>query len=255
MRVGLVGKAGVGKSSLAQHWKSQYGARILSLAAGPKTQLYLAGLPETRENLQALAMFFRGLDKEIWIRNLLRRVDQYKSHELVVVDDVRFLNELQELGKAGFTFLKVARPEKDRLTSRPEMKGPAGKHVSETELDAVKHWPNTVDAKSLDQLFDRADKWLLKNTDGVPHAMSELDQPRRKLTKDDIYAKLDRVMEEAFKTVISDGATDLAKQKASRIIIHAAKAYAQLGLEEVKAENILDLIRGKARRVGIVIEE
>lgn len=140
--VGLLGPAGAGKSTVADHLVERYGAARYSLAAPLKTiaqlalgfsQQQLYGPQDVKEAidprygfscrwfLQRLGTegFRHVLTDRVWINHLLRTVNAADAAELAVVDDVRFANESawmiywsRRAGSGGF--VPIMPPPEDR---------------------------------------------------------------------------------------------------------------------------------------------
>lgn len=132
-RVALIGVKGVGKTTLAQGME-QAGFARMSLAgpvkdtafAAVETILHELGLPPiSREQFDRDKSVFRPLLQWLgtdlvrdycavptfWINRLLERANA--STAPVVVDDVRFGNEVESLRAAGFRVWKIVRPDMD----------------------------------------------------------------------------------------------------------------------------------------------
>jgi len=112
MIVGLSGKMGTGKSTLAQHLKELYGDRIkIFKCAGPLYEIqnhiydYL-GLKlegeKDRPLLIALGMWGRSKDKNIWLNKALKAAQEHSGNGgLAIIDDIRFENEADAVSKIG----------------------------------------------------------------------------------------------------------------------------------------------------------
>lgn len=172
--ISLLGKAGHGKTTVANHLRDTYGARVVSLAAPLKKiakavmnfsddQLY--GTQEDKERVDprygmSARKFLQLLGTEgiranlgggVWLQALVFNiVEQHKAmgspmSSVFVVDDARFVNEIE------FIQNLKNRPESPKLfgtvvklmcTDAP----PAGNaaHASEAEIDQVR--PDKIDA-------------------------------------------------------------------------------------------------------------
>lgn len=90
--------------------------------------------------------------EDVWVDLLLSQVD---NHEHVVVDDCRFPNEAEALRDAGFSLIRVTRPENDRIAlvkaRYPTTFKDILSHPSETSLDGFDA-DNTFDARNLQEL-------------------------------------------------------------------------------------------------------
>ncbi len=101
-----MGKMGAGKSTWAKSYaKAHPGTSIMSLAT-PVKQIaaeYFGMTTKDRRLLQRTATALRGIDEDVWINALMRRIDN--TNGPIVVDDVRFPNEARRLKAAGFTLI------------------------------------------------------------------------------------------------------------------------------------------------------
>jgi len=158
MHVALVGKAGAGKDTIADYLVQNYGFKKFAFADKIKEIVYDlfpdAG-PKPRKLFQDVGMFFRGIDKDVWVKYLCRKVEKEPGN--VVVADVRFKNELEELRKLGFISVRVEAAEEIRKRRLLERDGEINKerlnHVSETDLDDVVCDYLIVNNEKLEQLY------------------------------------------------------------------------------------------------------
>ena len=112
MIIGLTGRAGAGKDTVADYLVENYGFKKLSFASTLKEMLAVAGFPEPanrddkekkvegfdftwREAAQKLGTeWARGLDKDFWLKVLGNKI---KIGVDYVISDVRFDNEAEFL--------------------------------------------------------------------------------------------------------------------------------------------------------------
>ena len=166
--IAFAGKAGSGKTTLAKHLEMQ-GYQRLSFADPMReiVQLIYPGIdksdPRYRELMQKLGTdWFRSFDEDVWLNILMRRV----GDNPVVVDDVRFPNEVQALYNAGFVVFFLECPEEVRVMRILERDGFVNKatvdHKSETSLDDFRpNWLNVVNSDmALNKFLERFDGML-----------------------------------------------------------------------------------------------
>ncbi|MGW3674645.1 deoxynucleotide monophosphate kinase family protein [Streptomyces sp. NPDC005166] len=182
--VGLIGRAQVGKDTVAERLGQRYGYQRVAFA----DQLKAAALrtdpliptsqgvhvrlsrlvaevgwdyakvrcPEVRRVLQNLGQSVRDLDPNFWVRAAYPAIQASAALSLpVVVTDVRYENEARALEARGFTLIRVTRPI-------PALAGDSGKHKSETELA---DWPVSLtinNSGGLDELSNIVDSLLLR---------------------------------------------------------------------------------------------
>jgi len=149
--IALIGKAGAGKTSLAELLCNRFdlGYQRASFAAPLKI---MCGTETVRELLQDVGHGVRELTGGLgWVRLLLHEMDRRKEDEerlaevpqvlRFVVDDCRYLNELETLRKEGFVVIRVEASRNTRvarLRANGKLTDEARlDHVSETELDAA----------------------------------------------------------------------------------------------------------------------
>lgn len=144
MILGLVGAAGAGKTTVAEHLVATYGYAQISFAEplkrlcceqfgwdfarldDPEYKKELCpvlGIPR-REALKQIGMFFRGLDPDHWVKPARRSLDEMGdmidtgTYEGVSFADVRFDNEVQLVKDAGGLIVLIERT--DGLTVDPD---------------------------------------------------------------------------------------------------------------------------------------
>lgn len=120
--VGLLGKAGSGKSTAAQHMVDKYGAERLSIAM-PLKKIVQAVFGFTDEQVFGDAKIKETVDKrwgvtprsvmedmcdagieflgpDVWIRGVVNQIEKSDA-ELFVIEDVRFTHDAQALAALG----------------------------------------------------------------------------------------------------------------------------------------------------------
>lgn len=165
--IALIGKAGAGKSTVAEvlatfgYQRHSFAAKLRNVAV----DLWGEEARNDRDKLQKLGVAVRGIEADTWVDNFVRDVEQAADDPLgravpyrVVVDDCRFPNEVWRLAELGFVFVRV---EADRSTRIVRLKA-NGKlqdeaqlvHASETALDGQKaDYVINNDNKSHEELY------------------------------------------------------------------------------------------------------
>jgi dephospho-CoA kinase len=153
MRISFVGKAGCGKTSLANHLTNSHQNFVkLSFATPLKKfaeEILMRSIDKTdpldRKFLQQLGTELgRARQKDIWIKHFDKNLNKdfhfvqenagmyclqpYKKCNFVV-DDCRFLNEAEYLKSNGFIIIKI--------TGRQLDMGENASHASEVEQDQI----------------------------------------------------------------------------------------------------------------------
>jgi hypothetical protein len=156
MLLGIVGKAGAGKDSIADHLIKEYGFEKRSFAGPLKDmmqeffdmtpdQLHTAQKEDIdmrygmtpRWILQYLGTeVFRGMYPNIWRDLLVRKYEMAKvldNNIRVAVSDVRFLNEAEAIKEAGGHVWRVVCINNPKVTTL----GGDHQHASEMEQDQI----------------------------------------------------------------------------------------------------------------------
>ncbi|MFW9992612.1 MAG: AAA family ATPase [Candidatus Odinarchaeota archaeon] len=109
--VGITGKMGAGKTTAARFVMTENEHFVLFRIAGKLKQIVQElDLPYTRDTLQRVATFFREIDHDIWVKNTVKEIDatlEKDSASCIVVDDVRFQNEVDFLRRRGFVIVRI----------------------------------------------------------------------------------------------------------------------------------------------------
>lgn len=152
MIVGLAGRKGSGKSTVAEILKDKFGYRTMSFATPLKDMLMAMGVTEDeiynidlkekplerfggkspRELLQLLGTDFARnmVAEDVWVRALEARID---PKDMLVIDDVRFPNEAEMIRDHGGKIVRVIREGQEQ--------GLIDTHVSEAgiPLELIDH--------------------------------------------------------------------------------------------------------------------
>lgn len=135
-RIALSGKMGAGKSTTAALIAGLYRIPVLSFASGFKSLVESAGVTKEhdeelyRKLCQNIGGGLRAIDTDIWVKAFARRWLDETGGGACVVDDMRYPNEFDWLGKHEFYRVRLDVPEEVRATRRVLIA-----HESETALD------------------------------------------------------------------------------------------------------------------------
>jgi dephospho-CoA kinase len=148
MKVAICGKMASGKTTIAEVLCSELGFHKFSLAGGVKDLAnYLFDIPEGHKDRVAYQKVGDGARKtlyqNIWIDVLKGKVRE-SGQEFVVVDDVRYVNEAENLRRDGWFIIKLEIAEDlqiERLMETYpddwEIHADARNHASELEVDLI----------------------------------------------------------------------------------------------------------------------
>jgi hypothetical protein len=169
--VGITGRAGSGKDTVADYLCSTHGFLKLSFAGPLKAMLAIIDMPEPvdralkeqpipgfdfswREAAQKLGTEFgRGLDPDIWTKIMERKLAHFADDVRIVFSDVRFENEAAMIRKLGGKVLHI--------TGRAAELGANAGHASEAGILREPGDPVIHNEASLGGLFHlvRAALW------------------------------------------------------------------------------------------------
>lgn len=171
MRIAIAGRIGAGKTSIAQ----RLGFQRMGFARALKQELSeLLGIPvaefestvsksKWRVLMQAWGEARRRVDPYYWVNKLLDELDDGD----IVVDDVRFVNEMEALHRAGFQLVYLDCPKWDSISymiekgMTPKAAEAAAEAVSESEIPGIlcEELPPHVDVRAsrqrrLDDIYE-----------------------------------------------------------------------------------------------------
>lgn len=163
MNIGICGKAGTGKTAVADHLVKKYGYKRYSIADEVKRiAVRLFKMKEkNRKLLQDIGFKMREIRPSVWIDFL---IDQVRGKDNIVVDDIRYPNEYQALKREGFKVIKVVADREICIKRLTERDGTAAierlEDESETAMDDVEI-ENILDGNlPLEEMLAQLDKLL-----------------------------------------------------------------------------------------------
>jgi hypothetical protein len=108
-----------------------------------------------REFLQKIGTAMRTIDEDFWVKSLMNVVDNELDN--VIIADVRYPNEVKSIKDRGGIIIRINRPGAG-----------AGDHSSEIALDDYDEWDCVIDNnKSLKDLFKTVKDLFLENLNVV----------------------------------------------------------------------------------------
>lgn len=154
--IGLSGKKRSGKDTAANMIRvalPQYNVVTLSFALPLKAMVarsYNVSIEQLenekarwRKALQFTGSYCRELyGDDYWIRQLNTELNKCDDNDVVIVTDVRYVNEANYIRKLGGVVVRVNRPNVDTFDM----------HSSETELDTYEHFWHKFTAMDLSEL-------------------------------------------------------------------------------------------------------
>jgi len=171
MIIGIAGKKGVGKTTLADHWTNQYGyakdsfSGILKHVSNEVWENNINDCPKEarfgeykwtpREWYIDLGDLVRKYDKDYFVNSLFEMYDEYPYDIPLVIDDVRYPNEYDAITKRKGLIIYIERYKNLNVYKESQ-------DVSETSLDnasfdyVIKPDRNL----SLEALYEEGDRFL-----------------------------------------------------------------------------------------------
>ena len=164
MRVAFSGKAGAGKTSLAEFLAADHGFIRYSFAGALKAELSrvldlsifeLTDIDKKqrwRSLMQEWGGARRYIDESYWVLKIINSIKERKSGVNFVIDDLRYVNEANALQAAGFVLVRLECPSIDSIDYMQSLgaslrgAADASKHESETDLDEYPHFDHIIEA-------------------------------------------------------------------------------------------------------------
>lgn len=152
MLIGLSGKMGAGKDTLAQYLIDNYRYERYAFADHLKeTAAFMTGLPlhffndrrlkeqeapglgaSPRKILEVLGTEVgRNIDPDFWVKRLMHKLAAKPGGSRIIITDMRFPNEYEAIRRAGGFAVRVKRKETDEAEDQST-------HISNTALDTFK---------------------------------------------------------------------------------------------------------------------
>ena len=166
MNIGICGKAGTGKTVVADHLVKKYGYKRYAIADEVKRIAVRLFKMEKKDRklLQDIGFKMREIRPTVWIDFL---IDQIRGKDGVVVDDIRYPNEYEALKKEGFKMIRVVADRAICIKRLTERDGTAAierlDDESETAMDDVEI-ENVLDGSlPLEKMLAQLDELLNAN--------------------------------------------------------------------------------------------
>lgn len=141
MRIAICGKMGSGKTYIADKLSEEYNLEKISFAGKIKDlALDLFDIKnKDRKLLQTIADKMKEIDKDIWIKYVIREI---KDKNNIIIDDLRFQNELYYLKEYNFIIIGLTIDDNTQLKRLKDKYGDdyinhidRRNHNSEKEID------------------------------------------------------------------------------------------------------------------------
>lgn len=161
LKIALIGHARAGKDTVADMvYQLNPALNIDSFAfASPLKEMYSYTCSlfdfdpnvKDREFLQKMGGWVRNKDPDAFVKILMDKVDMSYA-DIIIVTDVRYLNEANALRRNGFKLIKLVRPGFE-TSVESELQG-ASTHESEMDVDSIAPHVTIINNGDLDELLD-----------------------------------------------------------------------------------------------------
>jgi len=161
-KIAIIGKICSGKSFLANYLIDKYNFNRMSFAYPLKkiAKEYYGMEDKDRELLQDLAIKMKEIDNNVFVNYLIKNMNKEDN---IVIDDLRFENELLELKKHNFIIIKLNIDKKNQMNRYLKL-------YNNLYIDRINHNSETEQDNLPKKLIDyelNSDEFLLSNIDNI----------------------------------------------------------------------------------------
>lgn len=151
IRIGFCGSMGSGKTYASNELRNSVSdAKVLSIST-PIKQIVLNMGKEGRASHIMVGMCGRHIDEDVWVKKVMKSIDETPILCPIIVDDIRFENEAVALKNAGFTLVYLNTPWAVRFKRILTRSSDLNEHVQwfghESEVA-----PENIDKKHFDYI-------------------------------------------------------------------------------------------------------
>ena len=168
---GLIGRIGSGKTVIANHLVEEYAAQYFRFSDVLKDILARVHKPNTRENLQNLGLSLRKTFGEGILAETLKDDILESKSRVIVVDGVRYEDELRMVKGVGGRIIYVTSPDRLRY-ERAVKRGTRGE--AEISFDQFKVSEQKETERRIDVLGEKAD-YKIENTGTIEDLKANVD--------------------------------------------------------------------------------
>ena len=158
MKIALNGKMGTGKSWLGDKLVSEQDFQLLSFSFRVKElAIELFDMKEKdRTLLIDIGEKLKSIDPLVWVKRTLKEADKKKN---IIIDDLRFTSEYEQLKKNNWIIIKIEIPEEKRVS---QLKNKYGSDFESHLKHFESHTENDVHNYD-DSKFD----FIIRNSDNI----------------------------------------------------------------------------------------
>lgn len=137
----ITGEMGSGKTTLAKYFVDKHDFQLVRISGKIKEIILSLDIELGRKIQQDVGELFRKYDDDVWVKQAIKEVNN--SNKSIIIDDIRRLNEYQNLKPLGFKFIRLTASDESRrsrlqsrddITITDEQWNTWKKHMTETQV-------------------------------------------------------------------------------------------------------------------------
>ncbi len=151
MIIGLIGRKGSGKGTIAQLLQEEFGARTYRMSDVLRALLDELHLPQSRKNIIVVSEALRHIFGESLIGSAITKQIRERNDTLVVIDGIRRQADLDGFGDLPITLVNVTAPldlRYERITKRGENAGETS--MTKEEFEELESAPTELSIREVE---------------------------------------------------------------------------------------------------------
>ncbi|MEM2918596.1 MAG: AAA family ATPase [Candidatus Altiarchaeota archaeon] len=180
--IGITGKIGAGKTASSAYISEKYNAAVYRFSQILLDILHRLYLEPTRENFQRIGACLRkGINKNVIVDALRKDIEKEKS-EIIVIDGIRYLNEVQMLRKFDRNVLLAVDAPLELRYIRCKERNEKSEETKMTLEEFIESERRETE-RELSTVLKKADYWI-DNSGSREELMKKIDEILINLLKD-----------------------------------------------------------------------
>ena len=121
LRIAFAGKTHAGKTTSANYLLRAYGftkisftSKLIECAHDFFPEQFEKG-EKPQQLIQELGAKMREIDRDVWVKYVMKRVEKLPKETDIVIDDLHFTNEYNAVKSLGFLVVRLDPPNEDEL--------------------------------------------------------------------------------------------------------------------------------------------